>query len=121
MSNQPGRIGGNSGAVTPAVAPVATPVQTRRPAPRKRRDATGLALAYSNGIDICEISQEAMLRFVEVNGAVPLPVTVDPDTGDRTIYDAKTGVRVVYDKAGTMREVASPGGDGTFIYITFPH
>ena len=120
MSNQPGRIG-TSAPISPAVGPVATPVQTRRPAPaRKRRDATGLALAYSNGIDICEISQEAMLRFVEVNGAVPLPVTVDPETGDRTIYDAKTGVRVVYDATGAMREIASPGGDGTFIYITFP-
>ena len=117
MSNQPGRIGGTAGPITPAVA---VPTQTRRPAPRKRRDATGLALAYSNGIDICEISQEAMLRFVEVNGAVPLPVAVDPETGDRTIYDAKTGVRVVYDATGAMREVASPGGDGTFIYITFP-
>ena len=45
--------------------------------------APELALRYSNGFVTVEISHDALDRYAEANGDVPLPVHVDAQTGDR--------------------------------------
>ncbi|HTW86109.1 MAG TPA: hypothetical protein VMD91_18705 [Candidatus Sulfotelmatobacter sp.] len=77
-----------------------------------------LALRYSNGFVTVEISHDAVDQFVEANGDVPLPVHVDPETGDRRTFDARRRVRVVYDREARLREVTSRGRDGLYIRLT---
>jgi len=87
------------------------PVVEDRPVPE-------LALRYSNGFVTVEISHDAVDRYVEMHGDVPLPVWVDAQTGDRRTFDAKTRVRVVYDREARLREVTTRGRDGQFVRLT---
>lgn len=80
--------------------------------------APELALRYSNGFVTVEISHDAVDAYVEANGDVPLPVYVDPETGDRRSYDARSRVRVVYDREARLREVTSRGRDGLYVRLT---
>lgn len=86
--------------------------------PLEERPAPELALRYSNGFVTVEISHDAVDAYVEAHGDVPLPVWVDPQTGDRRTFDAKTKVRVIYDREARLREVTSRGRDGQFVRLT---
>jgi hypothetical protein len=78
-----------------------------------------LALSYSNGYVTVEISHEALEAYIDMTGDVPLPVVVDPQTGERHIYDARNAVRVVHDAAARLREVSKRSSDGLFVRINF--
>jgi hypothetical protein len=80
--------------------------------------APELALRYSNGFVTVEISHDALDRYAEANGDVPLPVHVDAQTGDRRTFDARSRVRVVYDRAARLREVTTRGRDGIYVRLT---
>ena len=82
------------------------------------RNAPELALRYSNGFVTVEISYDAVDAFVDEFGDVPLPVYVDPQTGDRRTFDAKTRVRVIYDRGARLREVTTRGRDGVYVRLT---
>jgi len=82
------------------------------------RPAAELALRYSNGFVTVEITHEALDRYVEMYGDVPLPVWVDPQTGDRRTFDAGSKVRVVYDREARLREVTTRGRDGQYVRVT---
>ena len=102
--------------------------------PRKlgvRRRATGLspfeerrdpelALAYSNGFVTVEISHDALDRYVETFGDVPLPVRDDRETGDRRVYDAKNNVRAIYDREAHLAEITTRSREGLHVRINFP-
>jgi hypothetical protein len=77
-----------------------------------------LALRYTNGFVTVEITHDAVDAYVEANGDVPLPVYVDPQTGDRRTFDEKSRVRVVYDREARLREVTTRGRDGQFVRLT---
>jgi hypothetical protein len=79
-----------------------------------------LALAYSNGFVTVEISHDALDRYVEMNNDVPLPVTVDGETGDKRVFDAKHNVRVIYDRDAHVREVNTRSREGLHVRINFP-
>ena len=79
-----------------------------------------LALRYSNGFITVEITYDALERFIELTGDIPLPVMVDPETGDRRAYDGTRGVKVIYDRLMRLREVTSQTGDGLTIRVNFP-
>src|SRR5271155_5030499 len=79
-----------------------------------------LALRYSNGFVTVEITYDALDRFIDLTGDIPLPVTVDPETGDRKCYDASRGVKVIYDRFLKLREVTSQSRDGLTIRVNFP-
>lgn len=81
------------------------------------REAPELALRYGNGFVTVEVSFDAVDRYVEAYGDVPLPIRVDPETGDRRAYDRKTKVRVVYDRDARLREVTTRGRDGVFVRV----
>jgi hypothetical protein len=81
-------------------------------------DVPELALRYSNGFVTVEVSHDAVDKYVEANGDVPLPVWVDPENGDRRTFDARRRVRVVYDRAARLREVTTRGRDGLYIRLT---
>jgi len=88
-------------------------------APIADEPSPDLALVYSNGYVTVEISQEALDAYVDLMGDVPLPVSEDPETGDRRTYDARNGVRVVHDGAANLREIAKRSADGLFVRINF--
>jgi hypothetical protein len=79
-----------------------------------------LALRYSNGFVTVEVSYDALERFIDLTGDIPLPISVDPETGDRRAYDATRGVKVIYDRRMRLREVASQSRDGLTIRVNFP-
>jgi hypothetical protein len=79
-----------------------------------------LALAYSNGFVSVEISHDALDRYVEAYGDVPLPMRQDPENGDRRVFDAKHNVRVVYDADAQVREVNTRSREGLHVRINFP-
>lgn len=79
-----------------------------------------LALRYSNGFVTVEISYDALDRFIDLTGDIPLPVHDDPETGDRRCFDAKRGVKVIYDRRLQLREVTSQSRDGLTIRVNFP-
>jgi hypothetical protein len=86
--------------------------------PVENREVPELALRYSNGFVTIEISRDAVDSFVEAFGDVPLPVRVDPETGDRSTFDARRRVRVVYDREARLREVTTRGQGGLYIRLT---
>jgi len=88
--------------------------------PLDEQAAPLLALRYSNGFVTVEITYDALDRFIELTGDVPLPVAVDAETGDRRAYDATRGVRVIYDRFMRLSEVASQSRDGLVIRVNFP-
>jgi len=88
--------------------------------PLEELPAPLLALRYSNGFVTVEVSYDALERFIELSGDVPLPVNVDAETGDRKAYDATRGVRVIYDRFLRLREVTSQSRDGLVIRVNFP-
>lgn len=77
-----------------------------------------LALRYSNGFVTVEISHDAVDAYADAHGDVPLPVHVDPETGDRRTFDATTRVRVIYDAEARLREVTTRGRDGLYVRLT---
>ncbi|MBV8149940.1 MAG: hypothetical protein JOY59_00155 [Candidatus Eremiobacteraeota bacterium] len=79
-----------------------------------------LALRYSNGFVTVEVSYDALDRFIDLTGDIPLPVNVDPQTGDRRSYDSSRGVKVIYDRLLNLREVTSQSRDGLTIRVNFP-
>jgi hypothetical protein len=79
-----------------------------------------LALRYSNGFVTVEVSYDALDRFIELTGDIPLPITLDAETGDRRAYDASRGVKVIYDRLMRLREVTSQSRDGLTIRVNFP-
>ena len=79
-----------------------------------------LALRYSNGFVTVEISYDALDRFIDLTGDIPLPIHDDPETGDRRCYDGKRGVKVIYDRRLQLREVTSQSRDGLTIRLNFP-
>jgi hypothetical protein len=86
--------------------------------PLQNREVPELALRYSNGFVTVEVSHDAVDRYVEANGDVPLPVHIDPETGDRRTFDAGRRVRVIYDRDARLREVTTRGRDGLYIRLT---
>jgi hypothetical protein len=109
-------------------------VERQSPEPRKlgiKRRATGfvpfeepkspdLALAYSNGFVSVEISHDALDRYVEMFGDVPLPVRSDAENGDTRVFDAKNNVRAIYDRDAHLREVNTRSREGLHVRINFP-
>ena len=79
-----------------------------------------LALAYSNGFVTVEISHDALDRYVEEYGDVPLPLRTDQQTGDKRVFDAKHNVRVIYDREAKLREVNTRSREGLHVRINFP-
>jgi hypothetical protein len=79
-----------------------------------------LALRYTNGFVTVEVSYDALDRYIDMTGDIPLPVHEDPETGDRRCYDGKRGVRVIYDRRLQLREVTSQSRDGLTIRVNFP-
>jgi hypothetical protein len=79
-----------------------------------------LALAYSNGFVTVEISHDALDRYVEEYGDVPLPLRTDAQTGDKRVFDAKHNVRVIYDRDAHLREVNTRSREGLHVRINFP-
>lgn len=84
----------------------------------EERTAPELALRYSNGFVTVEITYDAVDKYVDEFGDVPLPVYVDPETGDRRTYDHKSKVRVIYDRDARLREVTTRGRDGMYVRLT---
>lgn len=82
--------------------------------------APHLALRYSNGFVTVEISHDALNAYIDLEGDVPLPVSVDDETGDRRAYDPRSGVRVIYDRRARLREVTTKSRDGLYIRVNFP-
>jgi hypothetical protein len=82
--------------------------------------SSALALRYSNGFVTVEISHDALDAFIDYAGDVPLPVTVDEETGDRRAYDPRSGVRVIYDRRARLSEVTTKSRDGLYIRVNFP-
>jgi hypothetical protein len=91
-----------------------------RLAPFEESRSPELALAYSNGFVTVEISHDALDRYVEEYGDVPLPVREDPKNGDRRVFDAKHNVRVIYDREAQLREVNTRSREGLHVRINFP-
>ena len=79
-----------------------------------------LALRYSNGFVTVEVSYDALDRFIELTGDIPLPISVDQETGDRRAYDHTRNVKVIYDRLMKLREVTSQSRDGLTIRVNFP-
>ena len=79
-----------------------------------------LALAYSNGFVTVEISHDALDRYVEEYGDVPLPLRTDRENGDKRVFDAKHNVRVIYDRDAQLREVNTRSREGLHVRINFP-
>ena len=79
-----------------------------------------LALAYSNGFVTVEISHDALDRYVEEYGDVPLPLNTDRENGDKRVFDAKHNVRVIYDREAHLREVNTRSREGLHVRINFP-
>jgi len=79
-----------------------------------------LALAYSNGFVTVEISHNALDRYVEAYGDVPLPLRIDRQTGDTRVFDAKHDVRIIYDGDAQLREVNTRSREGLHVRINFP-
>jgi hypothetical protein len=87
--------------------------------PLAGEQAPEAALVYSNGYVTVRISQAALDAYIDENGDVPLPLVIDPETGDRRLYDARNAVRVVQDAGARLREVAKRSSDGLFVRINF--
>lgn len=79
-----------------------------------------LALWYSNGFVTVEVSHDALDRYVEEYGDVPLPVRADRENGDKRVFDAKHNVRVIYDRDAQLREVNTRSREGLHVRINFP-
>jgi hypothetical protein len=95
----------------------------RRPsgfAPFEETTSPELALAYSNGFVTVEISHDALDRYVEEFGDVPLPLRSDAQTGDKRVFDATHNVRVIYDRDAHLREVNTRSREGLHVRINFP-
>jgi hypothetical protein len=89
-------------------------------APFEEAQNPEIALAYSNGFVSVEISHDALDRYVEEYGDVPLPVRADRETGDKRVFDAKHNVRVIYDRDAHLREVNTRSREGLHVRINFP-
>ena len=89
-------------------------------APFEESKNPDLALAYSNGFVSVEISHDALDRYVEMFGDVPLPVVADAENGDKRVFDAKNNVRVIYDRDAHLREVNTRSREGLHVRINFP-
>jgi hypothetical protein len=89
-------------------------------APFEEAQNPDLALAYSNGFVSVEISHDALDRYVEMFGDVPLPVRADAENGDKRVFDAKNNVRVIYDRDAHLREVNTRSREGLHVRINFP-
>ena len=79
-----------------------------------------LALQYSNGFVTVEISYDALDRYIEMYGDVPLPIRRDPDTGDKRTWDNKNKVKVIYDREMHLREITSRTREGLHVRVNFP-
>jgi hypothetical protein len=79
-----------------------------------------LALAYSNGFVTVEISNDALDRYIEAYGDVPLPIRRDPETGDKRTWDAQNKVRVIYDREAQLREINTRTREGLHVRVNFP-
>ena len=107
-------------------APIASSPKTRAAEARCRADAvrrvekSDLALAYSNGFVTVEISHDALDRYVEEYGDVPLPLRTDSENGDRRVFDAKHNVRVIYDRDAQLREVNTRSREGLHVQHQLP-
>ncbi len=89
-------------------------------APFEESISPEIALAYSNGFVSVEISHDALDRYVEMFGDVPLPLREDKENGDKRIFDAKNNVRVIYDREAQLREVNTRSREGLHVRINFP-
>ena len=89
-------------------------------APFEETQSPEIALAYSNGFVTVEISHDALDRYAEVFGDVPLPVRQDAENGDKRVFDAKHNVRVIYDADAHLREVNTRSREGLHVRINFP-
>jgi hypothetical protein len=89
-------------------------------APFEESKSPDLALAYSNGFVSVEISHDALDRYVEMFGDVPLPLRTDAENGDKRVFDAKNNVRVIYDRDAHLREVNTRSREGLHVRINFP-
>jgi len=89
-------------------------------APLEDTAAPLLALRYSNGFVTVEISYDALDRFIDLTGDIPLPIHEDAETGDRRCFDWKRGIKVIYDRRMQLREVTSQSRDGLTIRVNFP-
>ena len=88
--------------------------------PFEEQQNPDLALRYSNGFVTVEISHDALDRYIEMTGDVPLPVVRDRTSGDRRTFDPRNRVRVVYDGKAKLREVMTRSRDGLFVRVNFP-
>jgi hypothetical protein len=79
-----------------------------------------LALQYSNGFVTVEISYDALDRYIEMYGDVPLPIRRDPETGDKRTWDNKNKVKVIYDREMHLREITSRTREGLHVRVNFP-
>jgi len=79
-----------------------------------------LALQYSNGFVSVEISYDALDRYVELYGDVPLPIRRDKETGDKRTWDNKNKVKVIYDREMHLREITSRTREGLHVRVNFP-
>lgn len=79
-----------------------------------------LALWYTNGFVTVEISHDALERYVDAYGDVPLPIQQDAETGDKRTWDDRHKVRVVYDRELHLREVTTRTREGLFVRVNFP-
>ena len=91
-----------------------------RLAPLEESRDPELALAYSNGFVTVEISHDALDRYVDEYGDVPMPLRTDNENGDKRVFDAKHNVRVIYDRDAHLREVNTRSREGLHVRINFP-
>ena len=88
--------------------------------PFEEQQNPDLALRYSNGFVTVEITHDALDKYIELTGDVPLPIVRDRKTGDRRTFDPRNRVRVVYDAKARVREVMTRSRDGLFVRVNFP-
>lgn len=79
-----------------------------------------LALQYSNGFVTVEITYDALDRYIELYGDVPLPIRRDKETGDKRTWDSKNKVKVIYDREMHLREITSRTREGLHVRVNFP-
>lgn len=89
-------------------------------APFEETKPAELALWYSNGFVTVEVSHDALDRYVEMTGDVPLPVRTDVENGDKRVFDQKHNVRVIYDRDAQLREVNTRSREGLHVRVNFP-
>jgi hypothetical protein len=80
-----------------------------------------LALQYSNGFVTVEITYDALDRYIEMYGDIPLPIRRDAETGDKRTWDNKNKVKVIYDREMHLREITSRTREGLHVRVNFPN